>query len=219
MKVEIWSDYVCPFCYMGLKKFEEALDGFAHKGEVEVLYRSYELAPDLPKDGAHPVAEMLMEKYRLNEDQARENLANITTQAATLGLDFHFEKAITCNTYDAHRLAHLAEAEGQLPTMHELLFQAHFCRGINLSDRESLLQLALEAGLEEPAVRDLLETERYGDDVRLEELQANNIGVRGVPFFLFDDRLAVSGAQQPEAFLEALEKTRDLALKEKRNDA
>ena len=219
MKVEIWSDYVCPFCYMGLKKFEEALDGFAHKGEVEVLYSSYELAPDLAKDGAHPVAEMLMEKYRLNETQARENLANITAQAATLGLDIHFEKALTCNTYDAHRLAHLAEAEGRLPFLHDLLFQAHFSRGINLSDRESLLQLALEAGLEEETARDLLESERYGDDVRLEELQANNIGVRGVPFFLFDDRLAVSGAQQPEAFLEALEKTRDLALKEKRNDA
>ena len=219
MKVEIWSDYVCPFCYMGLKKFQAALDRFPHKEEVEILYLSYELAPDLERDGAKPVADMLMEKYTLTASQAKENLANITSQAAALGLDFHFEKALTCNTYDAHRLAHLADASGRLPLLHELLFQGHFTRGADLSDRDTLLQLALEAGLEEQAVRECLESERYGDDVRLEQLQANNIGVRGVPFFLFDDRLAVSGAQEPDAFLEALEKARTLALQERRNDA
>lgn len=212
MKVEIWSDYGCPFCYMGLVRFREALERFPWKDEVEVFYRSYELDREREPGRIRPVAEMLMDRYKITREQALGDLSAVAGQGAALGLSFRFEGVVSGNTFDAHRLAHLAAESGHGDVLQGLLFEAHFTRCLDLEDHGVLTSLALEAGLEESAVRECLGTDRYGDDVRLEELQAENIGVKGVPFFLFDDRLAVPGSQESGIFLEALEKVRSFEV-------
>jgi predicted DsbA family dithiol-disulfide isomerase len=206
MRVDIWSDFVCPFCYIGKRRFEEALRQFAHSGEVEVVYRSFELDPNAKRDGNPGVHDMLAAKYGMSREQAVANTNRLTQQAKEVGLDFHFEKAISTNTFDAHRLAHYAAIEGKQNEMTERLLKAHFTDSLHLGDLETLANLAAEVGLERTETMSVLDSDKFADLVRADEIEAQRFGIRGVPFFVMNRKFGVSGAQPVEQFTQTLNK-------------
>jgi predicted DsbA family dithiol-disulfide isomerase len=206
MRVDIWSDFVCPFCYIGKRNFEEALRQFAHGDKVEVVYRSFELDPQAKREGNPGVHDMLAAKYGMSREQAVANTNRLTQQAKEVGLDFHFEKAVSTNTFDAHRLAHYAAVEGKQYEMTERLLKAHFTDSLHLGDMETLTNLAVEVGLDRAAAKLVLETSEYADQVRADEMEAQRYGIRGVPFFVVNGKYGISGAQPVEQFTQTLNK-------------
>lgn len=214
MKVEIWSDYVCPFCYIGKRRFEKGLEQFAHKNEVEVEYKSFELNPHAERDQNQNVHEMLAEKYNMTPEQAKANTDNITEQAKSEGLDYYMDRTIQTNTFDAHRLTHFAATKGKSQEMTERLLKAHFTDALHLGKPETLADLAAEVGLDRDEALQALNSGGYEQEVRAEEQEAANIGVNGVPFFVFNRKYAVSGAQPSEMFLEVLQKAWDEKFEE-----
>jgi predicted DsbA family dithiol-disulfide isomerase len=207
MTVEIWSDVVCPWCYIGKRRFEAALAQFAHRDEVELTWRSFELNPASPRsdDMQGTYAERLAAKYHMSVAQAQERLDHMTSVAAGEGLDFHFELARGGNTFDAHRLLHLALERGLQDALKERLDRATFGEGLSVSDHGELTRLAVEVGLDEAEVTEALPSNAFADAVRADEAQALEYGVSGVPFFVIDGKFGVSGAQSPEHLLKALE--------------
>lgn len=206
MKVEIWSDYACPFCYIGKRRFEAALGQFAHKDNIQVEFKSFELDPSAKRDAEYDVHDMLAQKYGMSREQAIANNANLTEQAAQLGLAYDFDGMILTNTFDAHRLSHFSAAQGKAGEMTERLLSAYFTESKHIGDRETLADLAAEAGLDREEALNVLQNGEYAAEVRADEQEAGALGVRGVPFFVFDRKYAVSGAQPPEVFLQALTK-------------
>lgn len=206
MKVEIWSDYICPFCYIGKRYFDEALSQFPNKDKVEVIYRSFELSPDAAYEPGVSMAELLAAKYGMSIEEAEANNAHITEQAANAGLEYHLDRVVPANTFNAHRLVHFAAEQGKMKEMAEALFQAYFTDTKNLDDQEVLVELAAGAGLNRDEAKAVLESDQYGTSVRADEDAARRIGVQGVPFFVLDGKYAVSGAQPVEVFVQALQK-------------
>jgi predicted DsbA family dithiol-disulfide isomerase len=206
VKVEIWSDVVCPWCYIGKRRFEAALDGFDQRDDVEVVWRSFELDPSAPRTGTPGgQAERLAAKYGTTVAAARQMQQRVTDAAAGEGLDFNLDVAVPANTVDAHRVIHLAERAGLQGAMKERLLKAHFTDGEAVGEAETLVRLAVEVGLEEDAVRSLLDGAELTDAVRADESEARTLGINGVPFFVIDRRYGVSGAQPSEHLLEALQ--------------
>lgn len=204
MKVKVWSDVVCPWCYIGKRRFESALEQF--DGDVEVEWMSYELDPGAPTEPKLPLDEALARKYRTSVGEARSMMDRITDAAAEEGLDFDFSKAKGGNTFDAHRVIHFAKEEGLGDAMKERLLLAYFNQGLAIHDHEVLADLAAEVGLDREAAAAVLTDGTFGAEVRQEEAEAMEIGVRGVPFFVVEGRYGVSGAQTPETFLQVLQK-------------
>jgi predicted DsbA family dithiol-disulfide isomerase len=211
MKVEIWSDVVCPWCYIGKRRFEAALGRFAHRDEVEMVWRSFELDPSAPPSAAvqGAYAERLAAKYGCSVADAEAMTATMTATAAGEGLEFHFELARPGNTFDAHRLLHLAAEHGLQDALKERLDRATFTEGSAVSDHAALRALAGEVGVPVGEVDSVLASGRYGDAVRADEAQARAYGISGVPFFVVDGRYGVSGAQSPEVILASLERAWD----------
>ena len=205
MKVEIWSDIACPWCYVGKRRFERALEQFEHRDELEIVWRSFELDPAAPRQHAEPQAELLARKYGMPLAQAEAMNARMTAEAAKEGLAFRMERVRVGNTFDAHRLIHLAATAGRREAMVERLFAAYLGEGEALGDVETLVRLAGGAGLDEAAAREALLGGAFADAVRADEARARAFGISGVPFFAIDERYGVSGAQPPEAILAALE--------------
>lgn len=207
MKVEIWSDVVCPWCYIGKRRFEAALAQFAHRGEVAVVWRSFELdvaaPPSTTEQGTY--AERLATKYGCSVAQAQAMIDNMTATAAQEGLDFRFDLARPGNTFDAHRLLHLALQYGRQDALKERLDRATFSEGSPTSDHATLRVLAMEVGLPETEVHDLLNSEQHADAVRADEAQARAYGISGVPFFVIDGTYGISGAQPAGVLLQTLE--------------
>jgi predicted DsbA family dithiol-disulfide isomerase len=206
MQVEIWSDVVCPWCYIGKRRFETALAEFAHGDQVEVTWRAYELDPNAPAVRDGDPAVRLARKYGMSVDQARASQANLTQLAAEEGLDYHLDVAAGGNTFDAHRLIHLATDRGLGDQMKERLLRAHLEQALPIGQPATLVELATEVGLDPSEVAAMLEGSDYVDAVRADELRAAEIDVTGVPFFLFDGRLGVPGAQSPDMLLRVLER-------------
>jgi len=206
MKVEIWSDYTCPFCYIGKSKFELALERFTHKEHIETVFRSFELDPGADPHSGQSTYSMLAARYGMSIEKAKQATLNVTEQAAAVGLTFHFEKAIATNTFDAHRAVHFAAEQGKDKELSDRLFKAYFTDGENIGDRDRLAALAAEVGLDPTQVAETLESSTYKESVRGEELKGSTLGIQGVPFYLIDDKYAISGAQSPEVFLDALNK-------------
>ncbi|MBH5317724.1 DsbA family oxidoreductase [Paenibacillus sp. GSMTC-2017] len=206
MKVELWSDFVCPFCYIGKRKFESALSEFPHKDHVELEFKSFELDPNTDSSLNASVHEMLAKKYGMSIDQAKASSNNVAEQAAAVGLVFRFDGMLDLNTFDAHRLSQYAADQGKGAEMSERLLKAHFTDSDNISNHARLLELAVEVGLNREAVRQLLESTQYADKVREQEEEGSRLGIRGVPFFVIDRKYAVSGAQSPAVFLDTLNK-------------
>lgn len=204
MKVEIWSDYVCPFCYIGKRRFEMALSKFEHKENIEVVYRSFELDPGADANSGISTLEMLSKKYGMSIQQAKANTENVAQQAAEVGLTFNFNGQIVTNTFDSHRLMHYAASQGKDKELSERLFKAHFTDNDNVGNHETLAQLAGEVGLDAAVAAQILASNDYADAVRGEEDEGSTLGIRGVPFYVFDRKYAVSGAQSPETFLSTL---------------
>jgi predicted DsbA family dithiol-disulfide isomerase len=203
MTVEIWSDVVCPWCYVGKRRFERALDQFPHRDQVELTWRSFELDPSAPSERTSSSAEHLAGKYGMSVEDAERKNAEMTELAASEGLEYHLDRTRGGNSFDAHRLIHLAAAHGRQDAMQERLMRAYFTEGEPLGDINTLVRLATEVGLD---ARGALEGEAYADAVHADEQLAARIGIWGVPYFVFDRRYGVSGAQPSELMLRALEK-------------
>jgi predicted DsbA family dithiol-disulfide isomerase len=206
MKVEIWSDIVCPFCYIGKRKFEKALDGFGAKDKVEIVWRSFQLDPGMENVPGQSVHEYLGKRKGLSTEQGKQMNDAMAKMAAEVGLEYNFDKAVINNTLDAHRLLHLAKTKGLQNEMKERLFKAYYTEGKNIGDAETLVQLGTEVGLHAGEINEMLKTEIYKEDVLQDQHMAAQVGARGVPFFVFNDKYAVSGAQPTEVFTQVLDK-------------
>jgi predicted DsbA family dithiol-disulfide isomerase len=204
MKIEIWSDIACPWCYVGKRRFEKALAQFEHRDEVDVEWRSFELDPSAARSYGQPQAELLAAKYGVPVAQAEQMNARMTAEGKKEGLDFHFELSRPGNTFDAHRLIHLAASVGRREAVVERFFAGYLTEGAAIGEPDVLRRLATEAGLDDGAVREVLESDRYSDAVRADEARARAFGISGVPFFAIDEQYGVSGAQTPEVLLAAM---------------
>ena len=206
MKVEIWSDVVCPFCYIGKRKFERALGEFSHRDDVQIEWKSFQLTPDFVPVPGESIHASLAKKKGVSEVEGRRMNDYMTQVAKEVGLDYQFEKAIPANTFLAHQLIHFAAHHGQQDAMKERLFAAYYLEGQDLNALDTLVSQAASIGLDAEAARQALLAGTYANEVRRDEYEAQQIGVRGVPFFVFEDKYAVSGAQPSEVFAEVLGK-------------
>ncbi len=204
MRIDIWSDLVCPWCYVGKRRFEKALASFAHRDAVGVVHRSFRLDPHSPRGTTADRRQMLQQKYGWSTIQAQEMDARMVQTAAAEGLDYHLAGGVTGNTMDAHQIVHLGLAHGLQDAVVERLYRAHFTEQRSIFDRESLVTLAAEAGLDPAGARDALQRDAYVEAVNADNAEARSLGCTGVPFFVLDHRLGVSGAQPAEVFADAL---------------
>ena len=209
MNVEIWSDVMCPFCYIGKLKFEKALEQFPHKDDIKISWKSFQLDPTTITDPSLNTIEHLRLKKGWSKEQASETIAYVTNIAHQVGLQFNFEKAVVANSFDAHRLSHLAKKYNLQNELEEKLFSAYFIEGKNTADYETLLQIANEVGLDKAEVSTMLNGNTFANEVHQDIEQAQQIGVRGVPFFVLNQKYAISGAQESDTFLQALHKAYD----------
>ncbi len=202
MRIEVWSDIVCPWCYLGKRRLETALAGFEHPVSVE--WRSFQLDPTYPKDARQPVYEAIQSKMGVSPAQVREMTGNLAELAAAEGLMYDFDNAVMVNTFDAHRVAHLAKASGLGTEMHERLLRAQLVEAETLNDADTLVRLAAEVGIDESDTRRVLASDEYAASVEDDIREAHSLGVNGVPFFVIDRKYGISGAQPVEAFRSAL---------------
>ncbi|MDX5476285.1 MAG: DsbA family oxidoreductase [Bacillaceae bacterium] len=206
MKIEVWSDYACPFCYIGKRRLEEALSNFEQKSKVEVVYKSFELDPNSPVEINQSIYEILAGKYGITVDRAKQMSEGVIEQAHTVGLKFDFDSLIPTNTFNAHRLAKLAEIKGKDKELVEKLLEAYFVQGKHIGKESELVQLAESVGLEKAEVLELLNSTKFEEEVRKDQFEAKTIGVQGVPFFVINNKYAISGAQPKEVFINSLNK-------------
>ncbi|GMQ28596.1 DsbA family oxidoreductase [Algoriphagus confluentis] len=206
MKIEIWSDVVCPFCYIGKRKMEKALQKFPFASQVEIEWKSFQLNPDLQTNPAISTVEHLAQSKGWTLEQTREISSNVANMAHHEGLIFDFDRAVVANTKNAHRLIHLAKESGKQDAMKERLLKAYFSQGRNVDDFDTLLELGKEVGLDEEKIKATLNSSQYEDAVNQDIYESRLIGVRGVPFFVLDRKFGISGAQPDEVFDQTLEK-------------
>jgi predicted DsbA family dithiol-disulfide isomerase len=204
MIIEIWSDVMCPFCYIGKRKFEKALMQFHAKDKTTVIWKSYQLSPEIKTDPAKNIHEFLASHKGISVEQAKQMNDQVTHVAAQQGLVYNFDKLIVANSFNAHRLTHFAKANGRQPEAEEQLFQAYFTDGKNIDDYPTLIELGGNIGLDKDLLLEALETGQYADEVKMDIAEAGEIGIRGVPFFVFDRKYAISGAQETSVFLQAM---------------
>jgi predicted DsbA family dithiol-disulfide isomerase len=208
LRIDVWSDIACPWCYVGKRRLEAALTDFPHREAVEIVWRAFELDPSAPRERDTKVsyAERLSKKYGSSVAEAEGMIARMTAVAATDGLDFRFDKIRPGNTFDAHRVIHLARERGNQDAVKERLLRAYMTEGEAIGDPETLVRLAGEAGLDPEEVRALLASDANVKEVRADEDEARQLGISGVPFFVLGGRYAVSGAQPAAVFLGALDR-------------
>ncbi|MDQ0594196.1 putative DsbA family dithiol-disulfide isomerase [Chryseobacterium ginsenosidimutans] len=209
MKVEIWSDVMCPFCYIGKNNFEEALKKMPFKDEVEVEWKSFQLDPTLDPKETKNTFEYFKEKKGFPEVQAQQMIGQVLQMGKGAGIDFNFEKALITNTFSAHKLVHLAKKYNKSGEMEEALFIAHFIDGMNVGDLETLVSIAGSLGIDKEEAKNILSSEEFDQDVNHDIQEAANNGITGVPFFILNGKYAVSGAQPVELFQNALQQTYD----------
>ena len=205
MKIEVWSDIMCPFCYIGKRHLEAALSAFPNE-QFEIEWKSFQLDPSIVPQPDKNVYEYLAERKGMSVEESEQLHAGVVARAAEVGLDYHFEKAVISNSFTAHRLIQLAKTKGLGDAMEETFFKAYFTEGRDLNNPETLRELSVGAGLNATDVKAVLETENmFADAVKNDISEAQQIGVRGVPFFVFDRKYAVSGAQPIEHFEETIQ--------------
>lgn len=206
MKIEIWSDVVCPFCYIGKRKLEKALEKFPNKEKVEIEWKSFQLNPDQKTNPNLNTLEHLAQSKGWSMEQTRQITSNVVEMAKAEGLDFDFENAVVANTKRAHQLIHLAKENGKQDEMKEKLLKAYFSQGKNVDDLDTLIELGQEVGLSAEKIKVTLESNSFESAVDQDIYESRLIGVRGVPFFVLDRKFGISGAQPDEVFDETLEK-------------
>jgi predicted DsbA family dithiol-disulfide isomerase len=205
VRIEIWSDIACPWCYIGKRRLETALAGFEHRDDVEVEYRSFQLDPTAPTVATRTAQEMLAEKFGVSREQAARMQAQVTDLAAAEGMAWQHDLTVHANTFDAHRLLHLAKQVGRQVELKEAFMRANFVEARNMADHEVLRELAVGAGLPADRVDAVLRSDELAEEVRADIAQARAYGATGVPFFVVDGRYGVSGAQPTELFGQVLE--------------
>ena len=207
MRIEIWSDIACPWCYIGRRRFEKALAQFEHRDAVEVVWRSFQLDPNAPEAYPGSAIDSLAESKGISRAESQQMHDYVTQLAAQEGLDYHFDHVRPANSFDAHRLLHFALERGKQSEMKERIQKAYFTEGLVISDMDTLVKLAAEVGLDADETRRVLaEPSAYADKVKADIRKAQMYGINGVPFFVLDSRYGVSGAQPPEVFIQALER-------------
>lgn len=211
MKVEVWSDIMCPFCYIGKRNYEKALGQFSDKNQVAIEWHSFQLDPTIPtkSEKKENVYEYLAEKKGMSYDHSKKLHEKLIETARAAGLEYRFHKAIIANSFDAHKMIQLAKTKGLGDEAEERLFSAYFTEGKDFGDTDTLVLLGKDIGLGESEVREALQSEEYSERVEQDIQEASEIGIGGVPFFVFNRKYAVSGAQPPEYFLQALQKSFD----------
>jgi predicted DsbA family dithiol-disulfide isomerase len=219
MQVEIWSDVVCPWCYLGKRRFEQALSSFEHRADVQVVYRSFELDPTAPTGETTATVDHLASRYGLSLAQADDAQRQMEARAAADGLTFDMTDLRSGNTRDAHRLIHLARERGVQAELVERLHRTYFTQRRSIFDQDSLAAVAAEAGLDDGEVRAVLASDSYADAVDQDEAEAHALGATGVPFFVIDRRYGISGAQPAEVLGRALTEAWDAAVALQRADA
>ncbi|KQS41066.1 DsbA family oxidoreductase [Pedobacter sp. Leaf194] len=207
MKVEIWSDVMCPFCYIGKRHFEKAMEVLPFKNEIDVEWKSYQLNPEYHNTSNETVYDYLSRSKGMPVEQAKQMTKQVSDMAADAGLTINFDKNIPANTFDAHRLIHLAAKHNLQDLAEEKLFEAHFVRGLNIGEHAVLLQLAQEMGLDREESSAVLQGAQFAEAVRYDVYESQNLGIRGVPYFVMDRKYGVSGAQPVQAFTDALTKS------------
>ncbi len=209
MKIEIWSDLVCPFCYIGKTKFEAALNQFSDQNNIEIEWKSYQLMPELITDTSKNIDQILSETKGISLDQAKQMNDQAAKMGKNAGLEYNFEKAIVANTLKAHQLLHFAKVNGKQSEAEGLLFKGYFTDGKNIDDIPTLVELGSSIGLDTDALKAALENNTYVEEVRKDIIEAQQIGVRGVPFFVFNRKYAISGAQSVDSFKDMLKQSYD----------
>jgi predicted DsbA family dithiol-disulfide isomerase len=207
MKVEIWSDVMCPFCYIGKRKFEKALSSFPGKDSIEVEWKSFQLAPEMKTTPGKTIHQYLAEHKGFSLSDAKRMNDHVTDMAAKVGLIYNFDKSVVANSFNAHRFSHYAKTQGKQNEAEEKFFQAYFTAGKNIDDYNTLITLGEEIGLEPIEVRNILEKGTFAGEVTADIDEAQQLGISGVPFFVFDRKYAVSGAQESQAFTQVLTKS------------
>jgi protein disulfide-isomerase len=207
MKIEIWSDVQCPFCYIGKRHLEIALDQLKPTESIEIEWKSFQLDPTIPADLAPQNSfTYLAAKKGMSLEQSITMHENVTTMALAAGLNYHLEKTIISNSYNAHQLIQLAKTIKKGDEMEEILFDAYFCQGKNIGNIPTLIELGEQIGLTEPAIVTAITTNQFGDRINRDIQESQQIGVKGVPFFVFDRKYALSGAQPVEQFVSCIQK-------------
>ena len=204
LRIEVWSDFVCPFCYIGKRHLEQALEQFAHRDKTEIVWKSFQLDPGRVAQPGESVYEMLAKKKGGTVAWAKKVSEQVSETARAAGLNYDFDRAIPANTFDAHRLTHLAATRGLQDAAEEKIMSAYFTEGRDIGSREDLSRIAAHIGLDVDETRETLSSGAFADEVRADQEEASEIGVSGVPFFLFNRKLAVSGAQPVDIFRKAL---------------
>ena len=205
MKIEIWSDVMCPFCYIGKRNLESALEQFHGKNQIEILWKSYQLDAEMPQVAEESYVEYLVQRKRMPADEVNQMLANVTASAKEVGLTYNLDKSVLVNSLNAHKLLQFAKTKGLGNELEERLFRAFFTEGKNIADLSTLTQLGKEIGLDETELQTAFSDDSYAYMVTQDIAEGRHIGVQGVPFFVLDRKYGVSGAQPPAVFLENLE--------------
>jgi len=210
MKIEIWSDIVCPFCYIGKKRLEQALASFPHRTEVDIVWKSYQLHPQFPQDAKGiPAVEYIKNAKGLTKEETLGMMHQVQTIGKALDIDFDFEKSLIVNTLNAHRLLHFAQESRQGNVLKERMFKAHFSEGLDINDSNTLINLAVEIGMDKKEVEEMLQTDRFAYEVSQDIQEGVNLGLRGVPFFVFNQKFGIAGAQPLEMFEKTLRQAFD----------
>jgi len=207
MKIEIWSDIMCPFCYIGKRNFEAALEQFADKDKVEVEWKSFQLDPTIPEVAEESQEDYLVKRKGMSKEQVQGMLANVTQMAKQVGLEYHLDKSVMVNSQKAHQLIQFAKTKNLGDQIEERLFKAFFTEGKNIADIETLTQLGVDVGLEKDELQAAFTDDQYRYQMSQDIQEGQQLGVRGVPFFVFDRKYGISGAQPSEAFLDTLSKS------------
>ncbi len=206
MKIEIWSDFACPYCYIGKRNLEEALKDFPMLKDLHIVFKSFELDPTAGTEVTMNTKNRLMKKYDMSVAEAQHMIDSITEHAVHVGLEMRYETASYTNTFDAHRLSKYAQSTSKENELTERLFQAYFMDNQNLSDSDILLQSACEIGLDRNEVEKILKSDRFAKEVRMDEEDAERFGIHSVPFFVINQKYAISEAQPPEVFKKTIQK-------------
>lgn len=212
MRVEIWSDYICAFCYLGRKQFEAALQQFPHRDKVEILLHSFELHPDIHPQSGISIYEYASQVSGIAPSRAKQMYAQVSEQAKKIGIDYQPDKIVPANTFHAHCLTHFAAGHGKCLELSELIYQAYFSEGINIDDPDVLISLAERIGLNRTEAEEVLKNDQYAEKVWEDERISRIMNIQGVPFFLFDQNYRVSGAQDVVVFKKALETAWDSTI-------
>nr|WP_067060271.1 DsbA family oxidoreductase [Mucilaginibacter sp. L294] len=206
MKIEIWSDVMCPFCYIGKRRFEDALQQFEHKDKVEIEWKSFQLNPDMVTDPSTNINQYLSDAKGWTLDYAQQMNNHVTEMAAEVGLTYHMDTAVVANSFNAHQFTHLAKKHGVGDAAEEALFKAYFTDGKNVDDTDTLAELGAAIGLDADEIKQTIAANTYADAVKHDIAEAQYLGIQGVPFFVMNGKYGVSGAQAVPVFSQTIEK-------------